>query len=96
LVLFGAYYAATDGVLMALASEVVPATIRTSGMALVTTATGLARLVASLLFGGVWSLWGAEVAAALFLVALIGGLAVAVVTLRRRGRILEGHAQGIA
>jgi MFS family permease len=96
LVFFGAYYAATDGVLMALASEVLPATIRTSGMALVTTATGLARLAASLLFGAIWSLWGAEVAGTLFLVALSGALVIAGVTLRRRGRILEAHVQGIA
>ena len=48
LVLFGAYYAATDGVLMALASPILPIDLRTSGIALLTTATSLARLVASM------------------------------------------------
>src|SRR5205085_1289428 len=71
LLLFGAYYAATDGVLMALASEVLTADLRTSGMALLSTATGLARLLASLTFGAIWAWWGAEVAATVFLIALI-------------------------
>jgi MFS family permease len=96
LVLFGAYYAATDGVLMALASEVLTAELRTSGMALLTTATGLARLVASLAFGAIWTWWGAEAAATTFLIALIAALLGAGVTLARRGRILAEHAEAIA
>ena len=69
--LLGSYYAATDGVLMALLGGVLPDHIRTSGIALFTTFTGLARLVASLLFGAVWSLAGAQVAVGVFLVALL-------------------------
>src|SRR3954452_12943250 len=49
--LLGAYYAATDGVLMALGSAVVPDDVRGSGLALLGTATSMARLVASLAFG---------------------------------------------
>lgn len=48
--LLGAYYAATDGALMALASEIVPPELRTSGLALLTTGMSLARLLSSLLF----------------------------------------------
>jgi MFS family permease len=96
LVVFGAYYAATDGVLMALASEVLTAELRTSGMALLTTATGLARLVASLAFGAIWTWWGAEAAATTFLITLIAALLGASVTLARRGRILAEHAEAIA
>jgi MFS family permease len=75
LVLFGAYYAATDGVLMALASAMLPAEVRGSGLGLVTTATNLARLFASVLFGALWTWQGSEVA----LVAFAGALAVAAV-----------------
>jgi MFS family permease len=96
LLLFGAYYAATDGVLMALASEVLTADLRTSGMALLSTATGLARLLASLAFGAIWAWWGAEVAATVFLIALIAALVGASVALVRRGRTLSEHVEAIA
>jgi MFS family permease len=95
LLLFGAYYAATDGVLMALASEVLTGELRTSGMALLTTATGLARLLASLAFGAIWTWWGAEAAATTFLIVLIAALLGASVTLARRGRILAEHGEAI-
>jgi MFS family permease len=93
LALFGAYYAATDGVLMALASELLHPTIRTSGMALLTTATGLAKLFASLVFGAIWTICGAEAATAVFLAGLVLAVAGAGVTLARRGRILQSYAQ---
>ena len=51
LVLLGAYYAGTDGVLMALASARLPDDLRTSGMALLMTVSNLARLVG---FDPVW------------------------------------------
>jgi MFS family permease len=70
--LLGAYYAATDGVLMALVSAVVPADLRTSGLALVTTMTVGARFAAALLFGLLWSASGPGWALATFL----GGIAV--------------------
>ena len=60
--LLGAYYAATDGVLMALGSAVVPDEIRGSGLALLGTATSVARLVASLAFGALWTVWGIDAA----------------------------------
>lgn len=71
LLLLGTYYAATDGVLMALASAALPQELRTSGLGLLTTATGLARLLASVMFGALWSQWGVETAVLLFLAALI-------------------------
>jgi MFS family permease len=99
LVLFGAYYAATDGVLMALASEVLAPEIRTSGMALLTTATGLASLAASLAFGALWTVWGAEVATTVFCLGLVTALAVAgllILRLERPEWILEDRAQPVA
>jgi MFS family permease len=99
LLLFGAYYAATDGVLMALASEVLAPEVRTSGMALLTTATGLASLAASVAFGGLWTVWGAETAAYVFLAGLVIALvAAAVIMMRHRAPrdILPGHAEATA
>jgi MFS family permease len=72
--LLGAYYAATDGVLMAMTSAVVPEALRTSGLALLTTATVSARFFAAVAFGLCWTRWGADGAVAVFL----AGLAVAV------------------
>jgi MFS family permease len=83
LALFGAYYAATDGVLMALASAVVPAPLRTGGLALLGTATTLSRLLASVLFGALWTAFGIRAAALAFAGALVVGLATAAVALAR-------------
>lgn len=84
LVLFGAYYAATDGVLMALTSAVLPADRQSSGLALVTTATSLARLLASVLFGAIWSYYSLEVAVWVQVVGIVAALAFVTATLSRR------------
>src|SRR5919197_4654398 len=81
--LLGAYYAATDGVLMALGSSVVPDELRGSGLALLGTATSIARLLASLVFGGLWTLWGTHTAVAWFGVALVAAMALAAILLAR-------------
>ncbi|MCG5437261.1 MFS transporter [Micromonospora sp. PSH25] len=60
LTLYGAFYAATDGVLIALAGPVLPARLRTTGIALVQTGQALAYLVSSVLFGLAWQSWGPE------------------------------------
>ncbi len=83
LVVLGLYYAATDGVLMARASELLPDTLRTTGLAVLTTGTGLARLLASFAYGAVWGGWGPEIANVTFLVGLAGMLGVAALTLLR-------------
>ncbi len=69
--LLGAYYACTDGVLMAAASQLLPERLRASGLALVLTAIGLARLIASLVFGSLWSAWTIELAFAVFASAMV-------------------------
>jgi MFS family permease len=81
--LLGAYYAATDGVLMALGSALVPDEIRGSGLALLGTTTSVARLVASLLFGALWTLWGIDAAVASFGVALLSAMALSALLLTR-------------
>ncbi|WP_367325807.1 MFS transporter [Streptomyces sp. HUAS ZL42] len=58
LLLYGVFYAATDGVLMALAGPVLPEHLRTTGIALVQTGQALAYLASSVLFGLAWQLWG--------------------------------------
>ena len=73
--LFGAYYAATDGVLAALASSTLAQDCRGSGLALLATVTNVGRLLASVLFGAIWTWFGLTNAIVLFGVAL--GLAVA-------------------
>jgi MFS family permease len=62
LVLLGGFYAATDGVLMALAGESLPEELRGSGMALIMTATSLARLASSVLFGLLWTVLDVQTA----------------------------------
>ena len=82
--LFGAYYAATEGVLMALASAVLPEQLRGSGLALLVTATSLARLVASIVFGALWTWAGFNAAVTVFALLLTAALPVAAVALRSR------------
>ena len=43
---------------MALGSSVVPDEVRGSGLALVVPLTNIARLLASIAFGALWTLWG--------------------------------------
>ncbi|OAI41822.1 hypothetical protein AYO38_03470 [bacterium SCGC AG-212-C10] len=83
LVLFGAYYAATDGVLMALASRDVPEETRGSGLALIGSITGLARFAGSALFGAVWTFWSADAAILLLLAGLTVTIACAIPLLGR-------------
>jgi MFS family permease len=76
LALLGAYYACTDGVLMATASSVLPAELRTTGLAILATATGLSRMAASFAFGALWSAFSAEAALTAFVVGLIAAMLV--------------------
>ena len=59
LFLYGLFYAATDGVLMALAGPLLPPELRTTGLALIQTGQALAYLVSSVLFGLAWHWWDA-------------------------------------
>jgi MFS family permease len=85
LLLFGAYYAATDGVLMAAASAVLPASLRGSGLALLVTATSLARLFASIVFGAAWAWFGLQTALVSFAAGLALAVVIAAVALPRTG-----------
>jgi MFS family permease len=83
LLLHGAFYAATDGVLSAWAGSMIPEDLRGSGLAVVQTGQALAKLVSSIAFG--FLLQYASVLAAV--VVACGGLAVSllvVLLVRRR------------
>ena len=82
LLLLGAHYALTDGVLMAFASGRLPAERRGSGLALLTTAVSLARLLASVAFGALWMRYGAATALSVFLIALVAAMVVAAALLK--------------
>ncbi|WP_370411769.1 MFS transporter [Streptomyces fradiae] len=73
-VLLGVFYAATDGVLMALTGPLLPPERRASGLALVQTAQALAKVAAATGFGAAWTLWGPRPALLLALAALTAAL----------------------
>jgi MFS family permease len=81
--LLGAYYAATDGVLMAIGSSLCPPELRGTGLAMLGTATSIARLFASILFGAVWVAVGMESAIACFAAVLLLALGLAAISLAR-------------
>ena len=83
LALLGAYYAATDGVLMALATTCIPERLRSSGFAIVTTATSTSRLVGSIAFGAIWAAFGPAASVQVFLVGLAVALPLTAISLRR-------------
>jgi MFS family permease len=80
--LLGTYYAATDGVLAALASGALPETLRATGLALVTTSTAVARFLSSLIYGTLWTIWGPEGAVLAFTIVLTLTLPAAALALR--------------
>ncbi|WP_238013586.1 MFS transporter [Dactylosporangium sp. AC04546] len=82
--LYGAFYAATDGVLMALAGPLLPEQLRTTGIALVQSGQALAYLASSVLFGIAWQWWGAG-AALLVAAGAAAAALVLVATILHRG-----------
>jgi hypothetical protein len=78
--LLGVYYAATEGVLMAVGSALLPVNVRTTGLALLTTALAAARLTGSIMFGMSWTRLGVETTIMTFLVGLAAAILLAVAT----------------
>jgi MFS family permease len=81
--LLGIYYAATDGVLTAMAAAVLPSDRAGSGLAVLATAMNVARLAASIAFGFVWSRTSATTATAGYLVALAAVIVCVSIVLNR-------------
>ncbi len=83
----GVFYASTDGVLAALGSALTPEHLRGTGLAMLGTATGLARFGASVAFGAAWALAGVETALLGFTIALALALPAAAAILIRTGAV---------
>jgi MFS family permease len=79
---YGAYYAATDGVLMALVAPVLPASEQSTGFGALATGTSLSRFAGSVLFGLLWTGVGSTSAVTVYLAALVGALGLGWVLLR--------------
>jgi len=82
--LYGVFYAATDGVLMALAGPVLPERLRTTGIALIQSGQALACLGSSVLFGLAWQFWSPEAATRIAAVAVVCALITTAALLGRR------------
>lgn len=82
--LYGVFYAATDGVLMALAGPVLPERLRTTGIALIQSGQALAYLGSSVLFGLAWQFWSPETATRIAAVAVVLALVTTAALLGRR------------
>lgn len=80
LVLLGVFYAATDGLIAAMAGRLVPVQARTSGIAAAQTVVAVARMLASAGFGLLWFLLGP--ATAMTAVAALLATVVLVATTR--------------
>jgi MFS family permease len=80
--LLGAYYAATDGVLAAIAGGVVDKSVRASGIATAQTAVAAARFVSSLAFGLMWTELGRREALLVVGVLLAAAIPAAAALLR--------------
>src|SRR5215213_796433 len=93
LLLLGLYYAATDGVISALASAILPEQWRTTGLAIMTTGIGLARLLASLGYGALWTYLGPNQALSLFRLGLCITVLIAWICLNRVERDIDETVQ---
>ena len=81
---FGAFYAATDGIVMALAGSLLPEELRASGMGLVTAVVAASRLFGALAFGALWTFGGVNIAVIVFAVGLACAILVAAAVVVRR------------
>jgi MFS family permease len=79
----GIYYAATDGVVPALASAVVDTRVRATGLSLVGSANDIGKIVSGLAFGWLWSRLDFQAATAVFAVGLLVTLIITGPALRR-------------
>jgi hypothetical protein len=70
---------------MAMGSMHVPEALRGSGLALLGTGVSISRLLASVVFGLLWTLVGVEMTIALFAAGLVIAMALAVRGLRVAG-----------
>jgi len=87
LALLGLYYAATEGILMALTSAVVPAERRTAGIAIVATGIGLGKLASSIAFGALWQTYGMQRSVLVFATAMAVAMMASWILLRKHAQV---------
>jgi len=80
---YGLYTAATDGVGKAMAVDLVPDSMRASGVGLLGTVTGIATIAASTAAGVLWEAWGPRAA---FLYGFAGAVVGLLLLSRVRSR----------
>jgi MFS family permease len=83
-VFLGMYYAATDGVLMAIVGSILPPELCTTGLGMLTTVISIARLLSSVAAGFLWMYSGSSAALCTFAVALLASMAAGFFQLRRQ------------
>jgi MFS family permease len=86
LICLGGYFAATEGVMTALAGALLPEKLQASGIGILITVVSLGRLVSSVAFGALWFAIGLQNAILIFAVALLAAIAVAAPLLLRAQR----------
>jgi MFS family permease len=94
LLLYGGFYAATDGIVNAMASAVLPSHLRTTGLAILGTSIALAHLLSAVGWSAIWQYWGATTASHVFMLGLIVSLAIGVIVLRPGRMPAEAAAEG--
>ena len=82
LLMLGAYYAATDGVLAAIAARISATSVRTSGIATAQTIVAAARFVSSIMFGLLWTELGRVNALSIITLGLVVVIPIAALLLR--------------
>ncbi|MET0558373.1 MAG: MFS transporter [Solirubrobacterales bacterium] len=86
LLALGGYFAATEGVITALAGAVLPESLQASGIGILITVVSLGRLVSSVAFGALWLALGLHDAVTIFAGALLVAMAIAAPLLLRAQR----------
>ncbi len=86
LVALGAYFAATEGVMTALAGAVLPEKLQASGIGILITVVSIGQFLSSLAFGALWFAIGLQSAVLIFAAALALAIAVAAPLLWRAQR----------
>jgi MFS family permease len=90
LALLGAYYAATDGVLVAMAGKLIPQQFLTSGLACLATVAVLMRFLSSVMFGSLWSWRGPEGAVGVFGIGLLIFLSLSLYIFAKSPELVRG------
>jgi MFS family permease len=86
LVALGAYFAATEGVMTALAGAVLPEKLQASGIGILITVVSIGQFLSSLAFGALWFAIGLQSAVLIFAAALVLAIAAAAPLLWRAQR----------